>query len=62
MVADEVRSLASKTQDLTNEISQLIDNLKNEVGKSESIIDKSVSQASEAMEHCATAASQMGEM
>ena len=62
VVADEVRSLASKTQDLTHEISQLIDNLKNEVGKSESIIDKSVSQASEAMEHCATAASQMGEM
>ena len=33
VVADEVRSLASKTQDSTNEISQLIDNLKNEVGK-----------------------------
>ena len=62
VVADEVRSLASKTQESTNEISQLIDNLQNEVGTSESIIGKSVAQASDALEHCATATSQMSEM
>ncbi|UTF58648.1 methyl-accepting chemotaxis protein [Gilvimarinus sp. DA14] len=45
VVADEVRSLASKTQDSTNEINDLISNLKEGVARSVSIIASSNEKA-----------------
>lgn len=49
VVADEVRALASKTQASTDDISKLIDSLKNEVTQSEIIIAKSVEHSNSAV-------------
>ncbi|MBB1269504.1 methyl-accepting chemotaxis protein [Shewanella sp. SR44-3] len=50
VVADEVRSLASKTQSSTNDISTLIDSLQKEVLSASSVIDKGAAGAQQAVE------------
>jgi methyl-accepting chemotaxis protein len=50
VVADEVRTLASRTQKSTDEISTLIDALQKEVKNASSIIDKGAQGASKAVE------------
>ncbi|ABE54199.1 methyl-accepting chemotaxis sensory transducer [Shewanella denitrificans OS217] len=50
VVADEVRSLASKTQSSTNDISALISSLQKEVLSATSVIDKGVAGAQQAVE------------
>lgn len=50
VVADEVRSLASKTQSSTNDISALINSLQKEVLSATSVIDKGVAGAQQAVE------------
>lgn len=51
VVADEVRALASKTQASTDDISQLIDTLRNEVTHSEQVIEKSVTHSNKAVKY-----------
>lgn len=48
VVADEVRSLASKTQASTDDIATLIENLQNEITGSEQIIEQTVKKGSDA--------------
>jgi methyl-accepting chemotaxis protein len=48
VVADEVRALASRTQDSTKEIQKMIDQLQSGVKRAEETINKSKSQASDA--------------
>ncbi|BBN80880.1 methyl-accepting chemotaxis protein [Pseudoalteromonas sp. A25] len=62
VVADEVRALASKTHDSTNDISKLIDNLTHEVHQSENIIESSVAQGEQAVSYCKESADAMGSM
>ncbi|NOU52478.1 methyl-accepting chemotaxis protein [Pseudoalteromonas sp. JBTF-M23] len=62
VVADEVRALASKTHDSTNDISKLIGNLTHEVHQSESIIENSVAQGELAVSYCKESADGMGSM
>ncbi|MBD1581446.1 methyl-accepting chemotaxis protein [Pseudoalteromonas sp. S16_S37] len=62
VVADEVRALASKTHDSTNDISKLIDNLTHEVHQSENIIENSVAQGEQAVSYCKESADAMGSM
>ncbi len=50
VVADEVRALASRTQDSTKEIQKMIDQLQSGVKRAEETITKSKSDASEAAE------------
>ncbi|RPA63990.1 methyl-accepting chemotaxis protein [Shewanella frigidimarina] len=50
VVADEVRTLASRTQTSTNEISTLIESLQKEVKNASSIIDKGAQGAQKAVE------------
>ena len=50
MVADEVRTLASKTQESTEEIDGMIVNLQDEVSKAVSIIESGTEQATGSME------------
>ncbi|MBB1319742.1 methyl-accepting chemotaxis protein [Shewanella sp. SR43-4] len=50
VVADEVRTLASRTQKSTNEISTLIESLQKEVKNASSIIDKGAQGAQKAVE------------
>lgn len=50
VVADEVRSLASKTQNSTDEINGMIQNLQSEVSTAVSIIDNSSSKAESSVE------------
>lgn len=46
MVADEVRSLSNRTQDSTQEIAQIVDNLQCVVGQSVTLMEEACSQAS----------------
>lgn len=50
VVADEVRSLASKTQNSTDEINTMINSLQSEVSKAVTIIDNSSTKAEESVE------------
>ncbi|MFC3151524.1 methyl-accepting chemotaxis protein [Litoribrevibacter euphylliae] len=54
VVADEVRSLASKTQSSTEEINDMIQSLQGEVNSAVSIIESGTSKAQEAMERTQT--------
>ncbi|MGB0663914.1 MAG: methyl-accepting chemotaxis protein [Pontibacterium sp.] len=51
VVADEVRTLATRTQESTNEIEQMIERLKESVAKSASSIDSSRSNAQSTVEN-----------
>ncbi|MCF6435976.1 methyl-accepting chemotaxis protein [Pseudoalteromonas sp. MMG022] len=62
VVADEVRALASKTHDSTNDINELINNLNHEVKQSEEIIENSVSQGEQAVVYCKESAQAMSTM
>ncbi|WP_427977205.1 methyl-accepting chemotaxis protein [Agarivorans sp.] len=55
VVADEVRSLASKTQNSTGEISQLINTLQSEVSSASGIIEQGVEGAQRAVEQTESA-------
>ncbi len=59
VVADEVRSLASKTQNSTGEISQLINTLQNEVNSASGIIEQGVEGAQQAVEQTDSALSDL---
>ncbi|NRA60478.1 MAG: methyl-accepting chemotaxis protein [Psychrobium sp.] len=62
VVADEVRSLASKTQDSTNTITELINALHSEVSNAASIIENSTEQATLAVEKTNQALDSITEM
>lgn len=50
VVADEVRSLASRTQEATNEIREMIDNLQKGIGSSVAMMQSSMARATNAVE------------
>ena len=62
VVADEVRSLASKTQDSTDEINSMIQSLQAEVSKAVTIIDNSNAKAEESVEQTNLAFSSLEEV
>ncbi|WP_440055445.1 methyl-accepting chemotaxis protein [Pseudoalteromonas sp. T1lg65] len=62
VVADEVRTLASKTQASTDDISQLINNLQSEVVRSGETIEHSVSLGADAVEYCQHSSDLMSEL
>ena len=62
VVADEVRSLASKTQSSTDEINDMIQSLQGEVQKAVKIIDHSTDKANESVEQTDSAFGSLGEV
>jgi methyl-accepting chemotaxis protein len=62
VVADEVRSLASKTQNSTDEINSMIQSLQLEVSKAVTIIDNSTTKAEESVEQTNQAFTSLGEV
>ncbi len=62
VVADEVRSLASKTQNSTDEINTMIQSLQSEVSKAVTIIDNSSSKAEASVEQTHQAYTALGEV
>lgn len=62
VVADEVRSLASKTQNSTDEINTMIQSLQSEVSKAVTIIDNSSAKAEESVEQTHQAFSSLEEV
>jgi methyl-accepting chemotaxis protein len=62
VVADEVRSLASKTQNSTDEINSMIQSLQLEVSKAVTIIDNSSNKAEESVEQTYQAFTSLSEV
>jgi methyl-accepting chemotaxis protein len=62
VVADEVRSLASKTQNSTDEINTMIQSLQSEVSRAVTIIDNSSTKAEESVEQTNLAFSSLEEV
>lgn len=62
VVADEVRSLASKTQNSTDEINSMIQSLQLEVSKAVTIIDNSTTKAEESVEQTHQAFTSLNEV
>jgi methyl-accepting chemotaxis protein len=62
VVADEVRSLASKTQNSTDEINSMIQSLQLEVSKAVTIIDNSTSKAEESVQQTHQAFTSLNEV
>jgi methyl-accepting chemotaxis protein len=62
VVADEVRSLASKTQNSTDEINSMIQSLQLEVSKAVTIIDNSTTKAEESVEQTHQAFTSLSEV
>jgi methyl-accepting chemotaxis protein len=55
VVADEVRTLAKRTQDSTEEIQEMIESLQNGVRQTVQVMETSQSQASDSVEHASRA-------
>ncbi len=62
VVADEVRALATRTQDSTQEIQQMVERLQSGVGRAASVMERSNNQASQSVEQAARAGSSLDEI
>ncbi len=62
VVADEVRELASRTQNSTQEIQEMVENMQNSIGQVVAVMQKSVQQSQQCVEHASTSQGSLGDM
>jgi len=62
VVADEVRELASRTQNSTQEIQEMVENMQNSIGQVVAVMQKSMQQSQQCVEHASTSQSSLGDM